>query len=399
MLNKNFNPIRSFLTALAVGLPLGALGGSNDIVRVAGESTEYASKIGALTPGSDFGSVELDKKKLCARTESFLEDFLEELHGGSAEIIDSPCDELKNDSQNKFTIYYTTCSMLMIQGDGKAMRWSVPPGGADARMDFLDFQTLQHVDMSVNLDKDLRQLSGQGPQPQPSVLGRDLTQGSGLTATGNSGQRLGFDVHEHRIDHVGDIAPAGLQGVPAGMVPAIKVTGTAWIAPNATGADVIRSFYGNFESRLERASGTQSFMASLVRQMGALSKKGVPMEVDQVTSMIMPNGGLGMLPAQTSRSKSRVTAIDAFPYDGSVPYAEALCAPTAVPEGFTQVAMPGGGAPAGSDAAAGQASMTEAQKQMQDARTQMQEAMKGLTPEERRQMEALGLDKMFGGGQ
>ncbi len=184
----------------------------------------------------------------------------------------------------------------------------------------------------------------------------------------NQGNHLGVStrLYETRFEGEAGKMFSFIPGMPTAMMTS---TGTAWLAPEAPGLDVVRAFYRNFAAEVKTPGIVDGMLSGLVDQMSRITDKGMPMLLDQtVTSTTTWPMKIG----RSGRSVQVITGIGVVP-GSSAPSAIAdICSTSIIADGeeaedlnaLLSAAQSGNPGASGADQSKLQQAMQEAKKAM-----------------------------------
>jgi hypothetical protein len=302
-----------------------------------------------------------------------------------------------------FTVFYSTCSMTMFVGPVEdpfqIMRWTVPPESSEAEMVIVDSERT----LKLKLESALEQLKEQGNTGKMATASvTPLGEKRTMSLPGGE-----YETELHRVEYVGRMSPL-MQAQSQDLMTTTKVsldmikvesTGTAWIAADVPGLDVIRAFYDNFERYAATAAGTGSLMGGMVQQMSKVAAFGLPLSGTQTSKVgidLSASQSATLLPflsgssnifagGMESTSGSTIKDVRAAPWAGTD-----LCAATVIPEGLEVVDLNETMTAASPQAAPG-AESAEAKAAMDRAMQEVGRAMDQMTPQQKAMMQNLGL--------
>jgi len=343
--------LATFLAGLLVFTPTASLGADDDVVLILGETVSGDTMVSFQSPGA--GSGVLTQNTACALGQQFLLSNLSigatALEGAVRQMVgDDAVDEFAagfyangiplgdcgDDAfSGDFLLIYSSCAMIMGNGT-QWMRWTVPPLSPEASMVALDAANNQAVE--VPLETRLEQLNlsvGTGTLAGYQVSDANGTKPVLLNAPNPrefSATRYDYSFNGEIDPFAGQSAAANLPPNMLSMIPkvALQAIGHAWVVPNAPGADVVATFYGNFRDNVVPAAGMGSMMTGMVQYMSDIATRGMPVETTHSVSV-----GAGTLPnnfGMSGESTSTIKAILVLP--GEAPLE---CPRTVVPEGVS----------------------------------------------------------------
>ena len=277
-----------------------------------------------------------------------------------------------------FTITYSSCRMDMTT-PSYAMVISIPDGTDTAVMLAADHATREvaHFEMTAWVEES-NQYTGAGWSDQMA-----------LTPTGQSTEIFGFDTEHYTFtleSGLGEteMGELGQNDIEAGQINneqrlgnLVKVTstGNTWIAPDAPGIDIVKTFYERLTSRFRPDAGAHSFMSGMINSMVGILEKGIPIVMQQKNTSSMMGREMG-----GGESESHVVNIRLWDLPPD------WCgAPPTPPDGYTV------------------SNLNEAMSDMQmpssaEMATAMQDyeaAMAGMTDEERQMLEQMGMGDLM----
>lgn len=379
-----------------------------DIVILKGTSSD-TPMAQALGPG---GSHEIDIARVCRVTNVLLahmgfaaasSGISSYLYGSDLSMGDVPrldCDSA-NRNEGRYAIMFSTCSMHMTDGIN-TMRWTVPPDAPEAQMVIADAQSGEFIAGA------LLEGSGSGDEDptadhrlanvQTFAKGREISQT--VTRTGGSkpyeiqleigptgNYRTSMETfvgQEYSYDYEGDMGMPGMQ--ESGMMfGRMKSNGTAWLSPDAPGADVIARFYENFREHVIPATESGTLFTAMIEQMADVVENGIPLETEQTVTTQMGGGAFGAMGLGAGHtSTSKVEAITVW--QGAAAEHQ-VCGHVEAPEGFTATSL--------EQMMSGANMSPEDAQQMNDAMQQYQEALQGMSEEDRQMLQQMGMGNMM----
>jgi hypothetical protein len=378
--NKLFPPL--LCTAIALALqPLSA--SALDGVRITGTNTDFAEQSG--------GSAEMSiaKQQLCSMEglmavnsalrviTSRMDPRLGSLASAAGASIPSEqdvfeamnelCKEQEPFTTAPFNITYAQCRMTMDSA-GQMLDIVIPPGGTEGRMDVADFG--RNEAMRVLLQRDLAATA--------EVVGRGWSNTVDMKSLGSGGEVAGYPTTKYQFTYSGGLGGGVAPG--AGMVSTTS-SGFSWISDKVDGINVVQDFYRTFTSEIDATQGSGSFMSGLISNLVVMLENGMPLKMDQTVESKI--AGMSMAGGRSTMEVYTVRRVK-LPDD--------WCGQNFLPPG-----MPITDVNEQINEAMGQSGNAEAAAAMADAQKQMDEAFKNLTPEQRKMMEGMGLDKLMGG--
>jgi len=320
------------------------------------------------------------------------------------ELADSLLDSCNDSIDGDFTILYTTCSMVMFRGSlefpTQFLRWTVPPQSPETVMVVLG---ADGKGMKLALESSLEELDKQGNTGKMVDANVDSLNRSKIFSL-DSGE---YEAAQYEYDYVGRMGPL-MEAQSQDLVTTtnfsldliqVKSKGTAWIAPDAPGLDVIRTFYQNFERYVATAAGEGSLMGGMIEQMSALIDHGLPLSGRQtstvgvdlqgsqgVTMAPFLNASSGMYGGVESSSESTIAGVWTVPN-----YGWDICGPIVIPDVFEITDLNQAIAGASAQSSSGNPATVQGTAGMEQALQATASAMEQMTPEERAMMEQMGL--------
>lgn len=387
--NNNRHLINTFLSAALVFIvgSIPAHADIGDVVLVNAWSTDFETDYVASMPGQATFD-DTDRAEACdalteqmnpfaegpslvsdvvfALPEDARQDFIEELH----ELREELCEE--EDLFVGANIIYTSCAMYM-ESDGMQMLITVPPAGSDAVMQILSPDEPQPI--VANLTRVARDVDVVKKMEGPAPI---------ITPLSGRQEFLGVEAREHKFEYTarGSMTP----GMPMNLGQVtMKSSGTAWLAQDVPGYDVIKAFYNTFANEVQTGGPAEQMLGGLVRQMSSLIDRGFPMLVDTTVEVNMigaPMVGMG----RTSQSVSHVSGVAVLPGSMAPAPVNDLCTHSIIPEGVEPISLN----EMMSEAAAGADGQDAAE--MQQAMQDMNEAYANMTPEQQAMMQSMGIE-------
>ncbi|MFC1664122.1 hypothetical protein ACFL17_00655 [Pseudomonadota bacterium] len=257
-----------------------------------------------------------------------------------------------------FVIYY--CERAMRMNTPKhSMVWAVPEGSS-AVMAFAD-----HAKKKVTKLKGLPKyqgLSKGATDPLGLMAGGSY---SGMTPQAVSGtERIaGYDARKHKYSF--SVSAGG----PIALINT-RTTGHAWLSSDVDGFPIIAKFYQTFATATEDYKLMSGFGGGLGRSMADLTKKGVPMKTQQISFMETVKVG-----STQTLSASQVVATAVRPLD--TPMFRYIIGEE-FPEGYEFIDP-----------------MKDIPKIPKDMPEKLSDMLEKMTPEQRKMMEQMGLDKFM----
>ena len=215
------------------------------------------------------------------------------------ELRESVCADRPDGS---FNIIYTECSMTMWDG-GYYLKITVPPGSSTPKMVMYPYMVnpgtpsterpYTIADLNV-IDKKVK-----GKKRHVSYI----------EPTGATGEHNGYVTQKYRFNYKGEInvvnfmrgettggPGAAMMGGLAGLGK-ISMTskGTAWIASDVPGLDVMQAFYNSYSTQVRPQAGGANMMSGMIDQLAAIAAVGMPLWIKQTVKsktafMIGPKG-------------------------------------------------------------------------------------------------------------
>lgn len=275
-----------------------------------------------------------------------------------------------------FVITYASCRMAMYT-PSSAMVINIPGGGNTAIMLVADHAT-QEV-MQLELTSHMDSLA--------ETVGSGWAEEIEMTPVGEEAEHIGYDIELYEFSFDSGLGLAGLgaadqSDLEAGSIEAIgnlvsvTTTGKAWVARNAPGNDVVRSFYQNLTGAIQ--ANQESMIGGMIKNMVGMLREGMPLLTEQETTSKIMGRTQGR-----GKSMSIVTNIRLK----ELPWVS--CGEVPIPEGYAVTdmnqqmseAMGGGG--------------TQSSAEMAQAMQQYNEAMQQMTPEQQQMMEQFGIGDMM----
>jgi hypothetical protein len=198
---------------------------------------------------------------------------------------------------------------------------------------------------------------------------------------GSGGEIAGYDTTKYQFSYSGGMG--GGNAVPGAEMITTTSAGTAWIAENVDGIEIVHAFYKNMSTEVDSTQGAGSFMSGLINSQVSMLERGMPLKSDQTVDSKV--AGMSMA---FGRSEMEVYTVE------KVNLPNDWCEQNFVPPGIVMKdvqqeiadAMSGNGRSNGANA--------EAAAAMSDAQRQYNEAMKSLTPEQQEMMKKMGMGDM-----
>jgi len=281
-----------------------------------------------------------------------------------------------------FVITYTSCRMTMTTADS-VMAINIPTGGATARMLAVDHTRGDVAFLDLNIEPDaVADYVGGG---WADSLSMDYQGSGGTHPLGDSSydtELYSFTVNSG----LGNDGPGGINDVSEvtgpqsfGSMVSITTEGSAWIAQDVPGYDVVRSFYETLTSSVSMSQN--SMMSGLIQNMVIMLQEGMPLKTQQtMRSKVM---GREMM---VGNMRSVVTDVKVRDLSWSE------CAPLPFPSEYSTTDL----GQQMTDAAGGAPSSAEMEAAMQ----QYQDAMQGMSEEEQQMLQQMGMGdimQMMGG--
>jgi len=278
------------------------------------------------------------------------------------DVMNKLCTNENDFSSDVFTMIYAECRMTMDSA-GQMLDIVLPVSGAEGRMDVIDFAN-QEV-MRLILNPALKETS--------DAIGSGWSSNINMTAQGSGGNLAGHPTTRYAFTYSGGLGGAAGANAAAGMV-STSSSGTAWVASDVDGIEIVRGFYQNMSSKVDASQGAGSFMSGLMSNLAGMLEKGIPLKMDQ--SVESKVAGMSMA---AGRTEMEAYSVDRMSLPGN------WCEQDFVPQGFQirdmnqeiSEAMSGSGM--GID-------ISEAQRQMEAA-------LQSLTPEQKAMLEKMGIGR------
>ena len=164
---------------------------------------------------------------------------------------------------------------------------------------------------------------------------------------------------------------------PIAKMITAKNEGTAWMASDVPGMDIVQAFYSNLTTEMSLGQGGASFFGGLVNSLVGMLSYGLPLNIEQeVKSKV--------LGVTTVSGRSRNTIDDLWVVDAGPEW----CYGSIMPANYTVIDV---------DEQLNQAMGAAGNQdpQTQQAMQQYQEAMDQMTPEQRAMMANMGMGDMM----
>jgi|GEM_PF-6516885 len=289
-----------------------------------------------------------------------------EAYSDLVDKAEKTCETKARNPLQAFNIIFTSCSMYMQQGQ-QEMMIVLPPSVRGAHM-----ALRSPGEKPVTADLNVMAAATDGMMPISATMDEARVS---LAAGENRGNHLGAATRKYDISFRGSGAEF-IPGLPGAIVTS---KGTAWLAPDAPGIDVVRSFYRNFAQEVKTPGVVNGFMSGLIEQMSAMTAKGMPMYLEQTVSS--KNSGPFRF-GHSGTSAQAITGIGVLPRAALTEELANFCNASIVSPGektqdLNQM-IAGGDTP-------------EEQAEMQQAMSEAQKAMEALDPETRALMKSLGV--------
>ncbi len=279
------------------------------------------------------------------------------------EVMNKLCVNDTDFSSEVFSMIYADCRMTMDSA-GHMLDIVLPVNGAEGRMDAVDFANREVRRLLLN----------PALKETFAAIGGGWSSDVNMTAQGSGGTLAGHPTTRYAMAYSGGLGGVASLGVSASMVSTTS-SGTAWIASQVDGIEIVRAFYQNMSSKVDASQGAGSFMSGLIGNLVGMLEKGIPLKMDQT----MESRVAGM---STAAGRTEMEAYSVNPM--SLP--DNWCEQDFVPEGFQIRDMNQEIAEAMSGMGVGNVDMSEAQRVLE-------EAMEGLTPEQKAMMEKMGIGR------
>jgi hypothetical protein len=273
-----------------------------------------------------------------------------------------------------FTITYSSCRMAMTTATN-AMVINMPTGGTSAFMLAADHATREvvHIEMTSQVDA-ASQFVGQGWSDQINI-----------SSLGETAEIFGYDTEHFKFSYQsglgetsqGELGEADIQAgqindpTRLGNLVAVQSEGTAWIAADAPGIDIVRSFYQNLTSRFQPDAGANSFFGGMISNLVGMLEKGIPIVIEQTTSSSVM--GRTMISGKSESHVSNIRLRD-------------------LPPGYCERELQ---APDGYQVTNMNEQMDASSAEMAAAMQEYNAAMQQMTPEQQQMMQQLGLGGMM----
>ena len=269
-----------------------------------------------------------------------------------------------------FVVMYSECAMYMWQ-DQQEMLIVLPPSSRGAHM------TLR-APGEEPIVADLQGASAVMDAMVP-IGARIYTTDVSRTGGQEPGDWLGLPTYPYEFSYDGSAGAPLFAGMPPIGVPS---RGTASIAPDAPGLDIIRAFYSNFAEQVRTPDVVNGFLSGLVDQMGAIIEEGMPVYIEQTVSSTTTFPAVVGRSGTSYQSISGVSVIRAAdaPQELSRFCDSSIVAPGERVQDLNQLAATGGAG-----------ATSEEQAEMARAMEEARKAMEALDPETRRMMEQMGI--------
>lgn len=292
-----------------------------------------------------------------------------QIAGDMATARDVLCDQpAPRTTVQPFVISYASCRMTMATPQN-AMDIHLPPGGGNGTMSLADHLERQVIKMTLRPNI----------QAVNAVAGAGWDNGIEMTSTGQTGTQAGHRVRQYNFEYSG-----GLGGGNSGMsmianMVSVKNEGTAWMADNVPGIEIVQSFYRGLTQEMSLGDGTASFFGGLISNVVSMLEYGLPLDIEQTTT----SGITGAGSMAEGRSRNFVSSVRVVNIQPDWCLESVMPANYAVTDIDQQVSELLGGSGMNSP-------------EVQDAMREAQAAMEQMAPEQRQMMEQFGLGDMMG---
>ena len=232
------------------------------------------------------------------------------------------CEQPQKESISSFRIVYAHCRMLMVAGSN-VLDVRFPPGTGGGFLEIVDHQAQQALVEPFEFAQVLQHDQGSPVSGEASTKKFDPV---------GQGEHLGLATTNYEFDFEFQITMPGVsaeqmqQLMAFGGPPKIINTGNAWIAPEAPGKHIVRSFYETFAAAVSTGSGNPALLGGLYNHM--LLKNGLPLKISQETKMEMM--GRVMESSKTTSSIHRITLV-------TTP--EDFCTSSTVPDNYRIISV------------------------------------------------------------
>jgi len=274
-----------------------------------------------------------------------------------------------------FVITYASCRMAMYT-PSSAMVINIPGGGNTAIMLVADHATseVMHLELTSHMDS----LS--------ATVGGGWAEEIEMTPVGQEAEHIGYDIELYEFSFDSGMGIAGLgaadqSDLEAGLIDqpqaignlvSVTTAGKAWVARNAPGNDVVRSFYQNLTGAIQ--ANQESMVGGMIKNMVGMLREGMPLLTEQETTSKIMGRTQGR-----GKSMSIVTNIRIK----ELPWVS--CGEVPIPEGYavTNMNQQMSEAMGGGDAQSS-AEMAQAMQKYNE-----------MTPEQKQMMEQFGVSDMM----
>ncbi len=272
-----------------------------------------------------------------------------------------------------FVISYTSCRMTMLTPTN-SMVINMPAGGQTARMYAADHTTneVTYVDLNVDLNA------------VADYVGSGWAQSIDMVPQGSTGQHIGYDTELYTFNvssGLGNDGQGGINDVSSvtsaqsfGSMVSVTSEGSAWVARDVPGYDVVRSFYENLTTSVQL--GENSMFSGMIKNMVGMLREGMPLFTEQtMTSKVM---GREMA---AGSMRSVVTNIRVRDLSWSE------CEPLPIPDNYNSTDLN-----QQMSEAMGSGSTSD---EMAAAMQEYEQAMQGMSEEDRQRFEQMGMGNMM----
>ena len=232
-------------------------------------------------------------------------------------------------ARQSFVIQYQSC-MMRMDTPTQTMSIRLPPGQPLALMEMADRSTGEGFAVELNRTLDSAQ----------AVAGSGWNSGMQMTPGGSGPELIGYDTEVYSFassegpgggssteSNGGPRGKGSNRSIPGAFV-AVSNQGTAWVAAEADGVEIVRSFYDNFSKEVNAGQADDSFYGGMMDNMVGLLQHGLPLHIVQESQSTVAGTA-----RKSSTSESWVNSVTLLERD------DTECATTTIPDGFQVMAI------------------------------------------------------------
>lgn len=252
-----------------------------------------------------------------------------DITGAVDKFFDSSRPQDREIKRESYVITYLPCMMWMATPThSTAIR--LPPGESQANMEIVDRNTREAFAIELNRES----------TATSAATGSDWSSGINMTPRSGRESLLGFDTREYSFESGGGLGNQGraatspqdigssASGSGLGAMVSVNNSGTAWVAEDVPGMDIVMDFYETFSREISAEQGDSSFFGGMIKNLVGMFQHGMPLHIVQSTQSKV----LGKT-QMSGTSESWVTSVGVYSRDIE------QCSATTIPEGYEVTQM------------------------------------------------------------